>query len=641
MPIDVQESFKKVDKEAQIFPTYKRLRAEQKRLEKKVSSSFDTNENYLKTQLSEWSEKKQDFQDDVVTAFKELVNLSKLLNGSGADTSSYLKKIFIKSLKELSPQLKTILIDTIKKTLGCSSDQILPPNVPLYVKLQSIDFFNYLTVSAETKVGKLIYEPGPLNYFSYPFTMNKCLYDRVQNLGQPISAVAGTPYIGKSSQNIFDLEYVQQYTNPLNQVIQGNFFKVTFSTRQTPLTVDEFLNDYFESIDIFDQKNVYTQLINIITGSIYAYKDAGSNEISAYQKYLKILQRILGLCYDATPEIDVSGVAKISERDIVSDDFFELSNLDLRLIEQKVSDIQKNVLQFEDCSTIKVIMNNEAVIDALNQIVFVEGVNENNVINQTTNIINNVTDQTFRQAYDDSWIEEFPKALATAVLSPKILLPFMVTGKSLAQPFVDNTVNLEDFTKNCRTFLIEFMSQIGAVYTKIIYTIVRKDIKKLLKEVLSDISIEKKRKIKRMIFPLTVLGLGASIKLLKDFRDCKSIVDELTKILSLVLKRKISALQSNPNADVPLPLLFTAKLLEGASPTRSYINTIQRLEDLGIPTGPMPDGSPNEFLAAIAAVIEGMDKENAENGKSVVAVGPLTVTPLFTTVPQKAYGKSF
>ena len=101
------------------------------------------------------------------------------------------------------------------------------------------------------------------------------------------------------------------------------------------------------------------------------------------------------------------------------------------------------------------------------------------------------------------------------------------------------------------------------------------------------------------------------------------------------------ALQANPNADVPLPLLFTARLLEGASPTRSYINTIQRMEELGIPTGPMPDGSPNEFLAAISAVIEGMDKENAENGKSVVAVGPLTVTPLFTTVPQKAYGKSF
>jgi hypothetical protein len=155
--------------------------------------------------LSEWSEKKQDFQDDVKTAFTELVKLSKLIKGSGADSDNYLKKIFIKSLKELQPQLKEIFIDTTKKTLGCSTDQILPANSPQYIPVQSVDFFDYLTISADTKLGKLIYEPNLLNYYSYPFTMNKCLYDRIQNLGQPLSAVAGTPYVGTSTQNIFDV----------------------------------------------------------------------------------------------------------------------------------------------------------------------------------------------------------------------------------------------------------------------------------------------------------------------------------------------------------------------------------------------------------------------------------------------------
>ncbi len=642
MPVEVGQSFKKVDKAAQVFPVYKQLREDQKKLQKRASDSFDTGEQFLKTQLSEWSEKKQDFQDDVKTAFTELVKLSKLIKGSGIDSDNYLKKIFIKSLKELQPQLKEIFIDTTKKTLGCSTDQILPANSPQYIPVQSVDFFDYLTISADTKLGKLIYEPNFLNYYSYPFTMNKCLYDRIQNLGQPLSAVAGTPYVGTSTQNIFDIEYVEQYTNPLGQIIQGNFFKVTISNRSNALTVDEFLNDYFSTIDLFDQKNFYTQLVNIITGSVYSYKGAGTNEIYFFQKFMKILQRILGLCYDATPEIDVSGVAKISERDILSDDFFELSNLDLRLIEQKVSDIKLGIIDFEECDNIKVQMNVESVIDALSQITFVEGVNENNIINQTSNIINNTTDQRFKLAYDSAWIQEFPKALVTAILSPKVMLPFMTTAKLLDQSStVDNTKTLEDFIKNYKTFLIEFMSQVGAIYTKIIYNLIRKDIKTLLKEILSDIERERKEKIKNLIFPLTVLGVGVSLKILKDFRDCKSIVDDLTKILSLVVRRKVSALQANPNADIPLPLLFTARLLEGASPTRSYINTVQKLEELGVPTGPMPDGSPNEFLAAIYAVIQGMDQENAENGKSVVAVGPLTVTPLFTTVPQKAYGKSF
>lgn len=641
MPIDVSQSFKKVDKAAQVFPIYKQLRTDQKKLQKVASDSFDISEKFSKTQLSEWSEKKQEYQDDIKTAFTELVKLSKLISGSGADSNTYIKKLFIKSLKELQPQLKEIFIDTTKKTLGCSTDQILPANQSVYIPVQSVDFFDYLTISADTKLGKLIYEPTFLNYYTYPFSMNKCLYDRIQNLGQPLSAVAGTPYVGTSTQNIFDVEYVEQYTNPLFQVVQGNFFKITMSTRANALTVDEFLNDYFSTIDLFDQKNFYTQLVNIITGSVYSYKNAGSNEIFFFQKFMAIMQRILGLCYDSNPEIDVSGVAKVSERDDLSDDFFELSNLDLRLIEQKVSDIKLGILEFQECENIKVQMNSEAVIDALSELIFVEGVNENNIINQTSNIINNTTDQRFKLAYDSAWIEQFPKALVTTILSPKVMLPFMTTAKLLNQPSVDNTKSLEDFIKNYKTFLIEFVSQIGATYTRILYNLIRKDIKKLIKQILADVERENKEKIKNMIFPLTVLGVGVSLKILKDFRDCKSVVDDLTKILSLVVRKKVSALQANPNSDVPLPLLFTARLLEGSSPTRSYINTVQSLQELGVPTGPMPDGSPNEFLASIYAIIQGVDKENAENGKSVVAVGPLTVTPLFTTVPQKAYGKSF
>lgn len=642
MPIDVQNSFKKVDKAAQVFPVYKQLRDDQKKLEKKVSNSFDKNENKIKTQLGEWTEKKQKFQEDSIeTAFDELAKLMKLIRGSGSDSNTYVKKVFIKSLNELKPQIRQILKDTIIKTLGCTTEQIIPANIPQYIKVQSIDFWDYLTVSADTKLGKLIYEPQTIVNYSYPYSMNRSLYDRIQNINQPISAVAGTPYIGTSGQNLFDFEYVNQYTNIIGQTVQGNFIKVTFSTRQTPLNVDEFLDDYLSTIEIFDQKNFYTQLVNIITGAIYSYKDAGNTEISGFQKFLKIMQRILGLCYDSTPEIDVSGVAKISEKDDISEDFFELSNLDLRLIEQKVSDIKRGVLEFEECENLKFEMNVEAVVDSLIAINFNPSGNQNNVIDQTSNFINNVTDQRFKLAYDDAWIKEFPKALVTAILSPKILLPIMAVSKSLGQQTADSTTTIDLFTKNFKTFMIEFMSQVGALFTRILYNIIKKDIKKLLAEVLADITRESKEKIKNLIFPLTVLGLGVGVKILKDFRDCKSIVDDLTKILSLVLKRKITALKANPNADIPLPLLFTAKLLEGASPTRSYINTVQRLEELGIPTGPMPDGSPNEFLAAIYAVIQGIDKENAENGKSVVAVGPLTVTPLFTTVPQKAYGKSF
>ena len=131
-----------------------------------------------------WKEKKQDYQKDVKSNFEELFNLFKLTRGAGANSDEYIKKVFQKSLKELKPQLKTILIDTIKKTLGCSTDINLITGQPFYIKVQSIDFFQFLTLSADTTVGKLIYEKNDPQYYQYPFSMNRLLYNRTQNLGQ-------------------------------------------------------------------------------------------------------------------------------------------------------------------------------------------------------------------------------------------------------------------------------------------------------------------------------------------------------------------------------------------------------------------------------------------------------------------------
>lgn len=640
--IDISQGFKKLDKEAQIFPKYKELKKDQKNLKKKVSNSFDKSEKFLKTQLSEWSEKKQEYQKNTKTAFEELVNLIKLARGSGADTNSYVKKTLTKSLKEIKPDLKEILNDTIIKTLGCSIDFQINFNQTQYIKLQSIDFFETLTTKSDSKLGKLIYEKEPISYFGAPFAMNKSIYDRIQNLNQPISAVAGTDYVGKSGEGIFNYEYVQSYNDPVTgNIVNGNFIKMTSSVRSTPLTVDKFLNDYFQTIDLFDQKNFYTQLMNIITGSIFSYKDSSKAQITAFQKFMKICQRALGLCYDSSSAIDVSGTAKVSENDLIDDSFFELTELDLRLIEENTSNIKRNIIQFEDCENLDIQMNTEAVIDALSNIEFTEGTNQTNFLEETSAVIYNTTDGRFKLAFDSSWIEEFPKALITAILSPKVLLPFMYLAKTVGSPIdVDSTVTLEDFTKNFKTFFIEFVSKVGAIFTKIIFKIVREDIIKLIKELITDIAKEKKKRIKNMIFPLTILGVGIGVKILKDFRDCKSIVDDLTKLLSLALKKRISSIEKVSGADVPLPLLFASRLLDGYSPTRAYINVIKQFEELGIPTGPMPDGSPNEFMASVFAMIDGMDEESTQNGKTLIAVPTLTVTPLFLTKPKKAYGKS-
>ena len=53
----------------------------------------------------------------------------------------------------------------------------------------------------------------------------------------------------------------------------------------------------------------------------------------------------------------LAGVSKLSENDNIDNSFFEFTDLDLRIIEQKTSDIKRGVIEFQDCDTVKETLN--------------------------------------------------------------------------------------------------------------------------------------------------------------------------------------------------------------------------------------------------------------------------------------------
>ena len=73
----------------------------------------------------------------------------------------------------------------------------------------------------------------------------------------------------------------------------------------------------------------------------------------------------------------------------------------------------------------------------------------------------------------------------------------------------------------------------------------------------------------------------------------------------------------------------------------AFSNYIEELQKAGIPTGDLPDGSPNLMNIGIFGMVKGMNQEQAENGKTDVFIPPLTITPAGLTVPARGWGKSF
>jgi hypothetical protein len=634
--LDINNGFDSVGGKISINKKYKKIKEDSDNLKKKKGSSLEEKTSSQSKQLSEAKKNKKKHQKEKKSQLDNLFNLKFLSTGSGKSTKKYLKKTFIKSIEELKPKIIELMIKEVTSAIGCSQDQEFT-NQTLYIRVKSIDLQNLLKEDPQSDVGKTLYEKNDIQYSNYPFSMNKELYSRIQNINQPYSIPSGSPaYKGKSNQELFDITYVESYFDVnLGQTIQGNFYKVDLKNRVTNVNkITEFIKDYYSTINILDYKSIFANLMNQLSGVISIKKGEGKLELGDLQKILLILQRILGICFDKNEEIDVSGTAKVSENDTIDESFFEFDEVDLRIIDQKISDIKLGVVEFEECDTVKLPVNTDDILNGLNNLNFVEDSNNNNNIDDAANLTDILTSNPgwfpLEIDIDLSFLKEFPKAVILALLTPKVLLPLIVMLKALGDN-VDLAINsFMDFAKRFKKMIVNIASKIGALFAKILFNIIRKDILSLIKGIIGDIKNEKIRNRLEAIRSLTEV-LVTLANIVKDFRECKSVIDELLSLLKLAGK--------GFGNKIPYPLLLSSELLDGYSSTRAFLNVIEEFEKLGLPTGPMPDGSPNLMLVSIKAILDGSDKEDRQNGSLQVAVKPMTVLPIGVTKGLSSYGK--
>ena len=642
MALDIDDGYKKIKKEVTTKQKYNQVKKDIKQLEKKAGDSFEDWGGGLESkfgkfankQLSSAEKAQQKFKKDFKTQFDQMLEIKFLTQKNGdKKATKYLKKTFVTAIEQIKPKIFDIVSELGVKAVGCESEQEFPANTTVYIKVGSVDFVGLLKEDPNEAVGKISYEKLPITYGSTTaFSMNKELYQRIQNINIPYSSptFAGADYKGPSTQDLFDITYVENYNDVNGNLVVGNFFKIDLKPRSNNTNkVSEFFKDYYSSIDIIDYQYLFTNLINQLTGAISIQKKDGDKKLIDFTKFLMIMKRIFGMCFDETKEIDVSGVAKISQTDVVDDAFFEFTEVDLRYIDSVISDIKLGVVEFEDCDTVKLPVDVNAVLDTLDSLIFNPGTNNNNEIE---NAAENITKPFERRGLnlDLNFLKEYPRALLMTILSPKTILPLMIMAKSLGQDTVDSVNSLMDFAKQFKSYIVQLVSKVMALFVKILFDIIKADIIALTQSILADIKNESV--VKKSLLVLSLVALIT--KLVTDFRQCKSVIDDLLSYLSLVEKSLKS--QKKP---LPYPLLVASRVLSGFSKTRAMLKVIEKFDELGLPTGPMPDGSPNLFLAAADAIIGAIDEEETKNGQVQIAVDPLSVLPIGITIPQVVYGK--
>jgi len=691
MPLDINSTQQSIQSKIDAYKTYREVSTSEKGLLGKLGNSASDATSQISSQLDKVSEFQKRFQRNPPNSMDQLLGFLGQTQGNGNATLRYLRTKILEAAAKIEPKVSGILKTETIKALGCSIEQtyngvsseslslqpipLRPQQEGIYIPVNSLDFFSNLKQSPETNFGKIYYEkPDPSAdpiFRPYggpePFPMNKQLFNMMtsDNAGRSFNQINGKNYLGKSGQDLFDL----QYTNTNSFGVTGDYYRVFLIDREDNSgnitnNVGEFISDYYSTIKLVDSVDIGAQIVNIISGAINYNAQVGFGEINNQSRFSLIVQRILGLCFDDRREIDVSGVAKVAELDGVDDSFFELNEIDLRNIDIEISNVQNGIIEFEDCDNIKLPVNSEVLIDEL---INFRNTESGNTVEQQVEILGQIIDSisdnpdwsitapanlNVKVSIDKNVIKKIPLAVASAVLTPKNLLP-LYTLLSVIQSGATFTYNQavtevnetttdaneslstignagsdvgkqgsnivnsgEDFLKKYKAFSIQVISQINAEFLQVLYEILKKDIVNLVSIIISDISRSKLLKKYAIILRLAQLALIVS-QLVNDYRKCKSLLDNILLLLNLVGQ----GLNANTplRNEIPLPLLLLSSVLPGYSPERATINAIQLLQGLGVPTGTLPDGSPNLMLLYNLATNKAVDQEESENGKIEIA----------------------
>ena len=565
------------------------------------------------------------------------------------------------------------------QTIGNLS--LLDDQQGIYVRVSDIDFNKNLTISAQTQIGRLYYETTGITslavYNNYsgrrPFPMNFELNERINQEGRTFKDEYSVSYNGRSRQGIFDFEY--KTVNGLG--VSGNFLRVFLLDREgspsstnpnqstlqfSANTIQNALGDYYDSIDIYEPKVFLANLLKLATGLLA--NSVSIQQLESQNKFTTILYRIMGICESGSSEIDVSGNAKVSELDNLDESFFTFTETELNDINLESNNQKRGVVQFIDCDNIDLPVNNELLLQELDTLSnTIDSLPIEAQVAEIERILDSIPQAWSQQGFggigfdlqspfNQGIYRKIILALLSSVFTPKVLFPLFIFKEYLQNQLVGFTNNLleapqtlitqanalinsantinaltttfindgVDFTKKYKKFVFRVVGRIMNRFLELLFTMLKKNILKLIKTILKDIARTSKNAKLRAINAILDYA-EPLIQGFLNYRECKSLIKQIQRILDLI--RGEPRTPPNPLSNA---LLVLSEFLPGMSPERGVLNSIEYMQRYGLKTGPNPDGSPNRMVAFTTALQKGGYDEFIQNGKveGTVFVPPLT-----------------
>jgi hypothetical protein len=318
--------------------------------------------------------------------------------------------------------------------------------------------------------------------------------------------------------------------------------------------------------------------------------------------------------------------------------------VDLAQIDAEISNIQMKSLEFVECAGVRVDVDYNNIVDQM--VESVDNLNLNNpdiLAEQIVKIIDSASDNpawklkipndfNIKLAIDTDILQKLPIALVSSFLSPKVLLPIMIMLAAIGKEYADEIDSIQKFMEKFRKFFINVVSKAASIFIQELFELIKRDILLLVQSIAQD--VQKSKILKKYVIIAKLVELATIIApAIDDYRKCKSLIDDILRLLNFIGK--------NLGLSVPYPLLLLSGLLGGTTPEDSTINVIEQMQKFGLPTGPLPDGSPNLNLVSEFARQKGQDLAEAGSGFVNVAIPPDIILPSGRPSQLTLSGKKF
>jgi hypothetical protein len=426
---------------------------------------------------------------------KSLVGQQEFINVIVETLTKYLDK-FEKGLKKT---IKTVL----KNIISCG----LNPSIPSYLKssgsgviisVDKIDFFDQLKSDPNSQIGGLLYgDVTPLLFDSTDF--NTFLYAVIQD-----------PNVTHTWQGILDVKFVENGTGN----IPNNSLVVNVNQAYDNKSIVNLNDDYVDSIKIIDAKKVVNQLIDILFGTI-------SFQLNKTRKQLQLEAEINDV---------IERLANAGVNDEINDDYFTFTNSEVAR-QQEVADNRRNGIikvktsvEFDASTPIQVLTDFTNNYNQTSSLVEERTLLTNTLNNISDNLAeqtpNNEDKQTVKISFAIDMIKNLIKSLANILISPKIIIIFLINFKIIYGPTAEYTDGKDFIKKNRELFKVLF-KMLEKEVVKILMSYAMKEATKLAAQVIASKQYEKVQNRKNQI--LSLVGVGKE-KLQKAVDAVKNLI---------------------------------------------------------------------------------------------------------------------